>query len=197
MVKPPRQQWHAPTVPHKLHTPTKAQPSAIPPNWRLSSHLQSSTHAALPPHPRTQGRRPIIHNVIASAAQKRIATLHPGWKPHGVDQASPHSSYLPPAPFKAPASFCPDNHAQGTVRYAGSRCLSHIYRPQWRRDEAAATIPPFPSHPRRATRPIWTCRAHDARIIRHRHVLERIASKVFPRVGTWFIFATSEASRRL
>lgn len=39
---------------------------------------------------------------------------------------APHSSYLPPAPFKAPASFCPDNHAQGTVRYAGSRCLPYL-----------------------------------------------------------------------
>lgn len=35
-------------------------------------------------------------------------------------------------------------------------------------------------HPRRATRPIWTCRAHDARIIRHRHVSERTAFKAFP-----------------
>ena len=144
MVKPPQQQWHAPTIPHKLHTPTKAQPSAIPPNWRLSSHLHARSLASTSPHGLTQGCRPIIHNVIASAAQKRIATLHPGWKPHGVDQASPHSSYLPPAPFKAPASFCPDNHAQCPVRYAcritmPPPCLSPTREP--------ATIPSIPIPP--------------------------------------------------
>jgi len=80
----------------------------------------------------------------------------------------------PGAFLKLAATFCPDNHSQGPrFRYTGSRCLSPL----------SSTRKPSHSLPRPTPRPacntpIWTCRPHGARIIRHRHVLELLALKL-------------------
>lgn len=127
MVKPPQQQWHTPTIPHKLHTPTKnttiGHSSPMAP-LSSSHHLHARRLASTSPH-HTQRCRPIT----LLRAQKRIATFHQdrrmeaSWPRPSQPAAAPPLSYPPPAPFKAAATFCPDNHTQGPVRYAGSRCL--------------------------------------------------------------------------
>ena len=87
---------------------------------------------------------------------------------------------LPSIKLAAPGAFlkrlphsAQTTTAKAPVRYARSRCLSPL----------SSTRKPSHFLPRPTPRPacntpIWTCRPHGARIIRHRHVLELLALKL-------------------